>query len=544
MLMIITVSTTNCKMKLKLLGSFAAAIVLAASCINVDERLAEDFIPDNQNYTFHTAVIDIDDMSMEMADSLSGYSLYRIAFGAIRDDDVFGLTRRTTAFYLVPAMDTLDFGKAGTQTFKYMHLAAPYDTVSCQNPDQANILQNVNVYALTEPMDLTKGAPDLIYDKTNRITKGIPVFNGSDSLSFDFNEEYAKQYMSITREELDDLDTYLKRLPGIVISTDDPIGVGGRINMFKLPLDYSSGTINGAYASLNFSAEYDGEVKDTSFVFYLGPVEKYDLSSATATNISTYPQLAYNLADHSTKEMAGPVTDFAYFEGGRGLKPVVKAQSIKDKLTAEIVKNGGNIATTVISQAYLDLPFEFPDDYKEMRYFPTTLSPTTRVVGENGTQTFVGITDNSISTEDPGTINRSLLKYSPSITYHLQQMLRLKDESKIENYDIWFLAMADEEITSATTTSSELSDYYRQLAYQSYYSSMYGSGYGSGYGYNSYYSNYYNYMMMASMMNSSNTTTETQSVMDAVRYYQGRINGPAAERKPKLHVIYAIPVED
>ena len=104
--------------------------------------------------------------------------------------------------------------------------------------------------------------------------------------------------------------------------------------------------------------------------------------------------------------------------------------------------------------------------------------------------------------------------------------------------------MADEEITSATTTSSELSDYYRQLAYQSYYSSMYGSGYGSGYGYNSYYSNYYNYMMMASMMNSSNTTTETQSVMDAVRYYQGRINGPAAERKPKLHVIYAIPVED
>ena len=50
--------------------------------------------------------------------------------------------------------------------------------------------------------------------------------------------------------------------------------------------------------------------------------------------------------------------------------------------------------------------------------------------------------------------------------------------------------------------------------------------------------------MMAAMMNTSTTSTETQSIMDASRYYCGRLNGPAAERKPKLHVIYAIPHED
>ena len=536
-------------MKLKLLGGFAAVIALAASCVNVNERLGEEFIPDNQNYTFYTTTLDIDDMRMEMADSLSGYNIYRITFGAIQDEGTFGLTRRTSAFYLVPVADTLDFGKAGTRKFKNFHVSAPYDTVSCQRLDQAHILQNVNVYALDEPMKLSQGAPELVYDNTKRITRGVPVCNGVDSLSFDLTEEYAKKYMTITQEELDSLDLYLKRFPGIVLSTDDPVGEGGRINMFKLPIAVNSGSITGSYASLSFSAEYDGEVKDTSFIFYLGPASKYDMSGVTATNISSYPQIVYTLAEHSSKDMAGKVTDMAYFEGGRGIKPVVGAKSIKDKLSAEISKNGGNPKTVVINRAYLEMPFEFPEDYVDMRFFPTTLSPTCMVKSDDGTETFVGITDSSISDEDPGTINRSLLEYTPYITYHLQQLLRLENEDKVSNYDIWFLALADENITSSTTTNDELSDYYTQMAYASYYNSMYGGyggyGYGSSYGsYGSYYNNYYNYMMMASMMSTSSTTTETQSVMDANRYYCGKLNGPTAQRKPKLHVIYAIPHED
>ena len=300
-------------MKLRLIGSFVAVIALAASCINVNERLGVEFIPDNQNYTFYTTSLDIDDMRMEMADSLSGYNIYRITFGAIRDEGTFGLTKRTTAFYIVPVADTLDYGKPGTQTFKYFHISAPYDTVSCQRLDQAHILQNVNVYALDEPMNLSQGAPELVYDNTKRITRGIPVCNGVDSLSFDLTEEYAKKYMTITQEELDSLDLYLERFPGIVLSTDDPVGEGGRINMFKLPINVTSGSIAGSFASLTFSAEYDGEVKDTSFVFYLGPVSKYDMSSVTSTNISSYPQIVYTLAEHSSKYMLGDVSDVAYF---------------------------------------------------------------------------------------------------------------------------------------------------------------------------------------------------------------------------------------
>lgn len=534
-------------MKLKLLGCLTAVIAGAASCVDVNERLGEDFIPDSQNYTFHTATIDIEDMQMDMADSLSGFNIYRIAFGAIRDEGAFGLTRRTSAFYLVPISNSLDFGTAGTQKFHNFHLAAPFDTVSCQRLDQARILQNVNVYALEKPMNLAQGAPELLYDKSKRITKGVPVYNGADSLSVDFSEEFAKKFFTITQEELDSLPLYLERFPGIVLSTDDPVGEGGRINMFKLPLAVTSSSVTGSYAKLSFSAEYKGERKDTSFFFYLGPTSKYDLSSVTSTSISSHPQIAYNLAEHSSRDMVGPVSDVAYFEGGRGLKPVIKAKSIKDKITEEIVRAGGHPSSVVINKAYLDLPFEFPDDYMDMRYFPATLSPTCRIVGKDGAETFVGITDASIADEDPGTINRSLLKYTPYVTYHLQQLLRLEDESEIENYDIWFLAMADEKITTSSSSSSELSDYYQQLAYASYYNSMYGGyggyGYGGGYGYSSYYNNYYNYMMMASMMNTTSSSTSTQSVMDANRYYYGRLNGPAAARNPKLKVVYAIPKE-
>ena len=163
-------------MKLKKIGGLLAAIALVSACVDVDEQLGDNLIPGNQDYTFYTTTIDIDDVEMMQADSLSGYNLYRITFGAIRDDGLFGLTKRTSAFYIVPVADTLDFGPPGTQQFIKFHLSAPLDTISCANPNQANILQNVNVFALEEPMNMSQGAPELKYD-----TRGFVDFNLSRS---------------------------------------------------------------------------------------------------------------------------------------------------------------------------------------------------------------------------------------------------------------------------------------------------------------------------------------------------------------------------
>ena len=357
--------------------------------------------------------------------------------------------------------------------------------------------------------------------------------------------------MQITQADLDDIDTYRKNFPGIYISVDEPVGEGGRINMFKVPIDVANGSIYGSYAALRFQADYGTRTQvDTSFLFYIGPVEKYDMSSVTSTSVNDYPQVAYDLATHESKSMEGKATDILWFEGGQGLKPVVRAKAIKDKLSS-LVSQHGDASQIIVSKATIELPFEFPEDYQDMRLYPTTLSPTCRIVSDDGTTTFAGITDASVSTENQGNVNRSTLMYAPDLSHHIQSLLRLTDESKISNYDIWFLAMADEVVTttSSSSSSSDLSDYYQQLAYMSYYNNMYGGygGYGyGGYGYGSYgygsnYYNYYNYMMLANMYSSSTTTTSTQSMMDFHRFYRAPLNGPASARGPKLRVTYAIP---
>ncbi|MBO7640947.1 MAG: hypothetical protein J6S66_04245 [Bacteroidales bacterium] len=534
--------------------SIAAVLsaALVTACFGVDDQLGEAYIATNQKYDIYTAEFDIDDIEMQLADSLSGYSMYRFSVGALRDP-VFGLTTRSAAFTLVPVNDELDFGK--NATFKSFHFTAPYDSVSCDNLSQAHILQNIHVYALEKELKMDTSLPDLEHS-AERITQGIPVYNGTDSLSLYFNKAFGERYMQITQADLDDIETYRKNFPGIFITTDAPAGNGGRINMFKVPIDVENGSIYGSYAILKFKADYGTRTQvDTSFLFYIGPYEKYDLSTVTSTNVNNTTQLAFNLTTHESQGMEGKASDIIWFEGGRGLKPVVKAQSLKDKLTA-LVSVNGDPDQVVVSKATIELPFEFPEDYEDMRLYPTTLSPTSRIVDEDGVVTFAGITDASVSTENQGNVNRSKLVYAPDLSHHIQSLLRLKDLDKIENYDIWFLAMADEVIISsnANSSNSEMADLYQQMAYMSYYNDMYsgyggygGYGYGGygygGYGYGSNYYNYYNYMMLANMYNSANAATaSTQTMMDFHRFYRAALNGPAsAERKPRLKVTYAVP---
>lgn len=534
---------------------FAAAVaaICFASCVSVNNRLGEDYIATNQKFDIYTCDIDIDDIEMRQADSLSGYSMYRFTFGAIRDE-LFGLTTRATAFTLVPIMDSLDFGLPGTQVFREFHFSAVTDSVSFASASQENILQKVNVYELDKALNLKSNSPEISYIK-KRITDGVPVYNGTDSLSFNFSKEFGEKFFGITDYDLDTLTNYVKKFPGIYISTDEPVGNGGRINMFRLPLDVQDGYIHGSTATLKFTAEYKDKGKiDTSFVFYLGPANIYDLKDVEDTTPSNYPQLAYDVCTHESKGLEGPVDDVIYFEGGKGLKPVVKAKSLREKIIAEISKHG-DPNEIIVSKATITMPFDFPEDYDILDQYPRILSPTCRIVSDKNTVSFAGITDASISSENQGEINRSLGNYAPDISHHIQEMVKLEDLDKIENYDVWFLATREEVITESNgSSSSDMSDFYSQMAYASYYNDMYGYGGYGGYGYGGYgyggygssYSNYYSYLMMAQMYSAANSGTQqtTQTLMDFHRYYRGVLNGPGAEgKKPRLSLTYAVPSE-
>jgi hypothetical protein len=553
-------------MKTRVLA-WAAALVCCYSCIETDTTLGGSLVPTVETYTFHTVDIPLEGITMQMADNLSGYSDSRMTIGAIREPE-YGLTTRASAITLVPLFlgDKLDMGQ--NPVFRRFRFATACDSVCVFDQTQANILQHVHVYELDRPLD-----PAVDYDVnraishgTESIVKGTPVLNGTDSLTFEFTEEFGKRYMSITQDDLKDMETYLAKFPGIYLETETPDGDGGRINMLEvqMPYDKNNYYVLGNFASLSYSAEFRGVRKDTTVNFWYGVTDFYGLDSLFAAYTGTFPQYALNYTGQQTRGRAGEASDKIWIEGGGGLKPVIPARGLKHQVEQAIIQAGGNPQDAIINKASLIFPFDFPEDYKDMAYFPYRLSPTCRFTLEGDDEdeddiiTYMGLTDASSSSENQGNVDRSLLRYAPDITYHMQEILKI-DESATDktstknllagNYDIWLLVNAQETQTTVTTASQEQQEMMNYLAYQSYYNGMYGGGYGgygSGYGsYGSYYNNYLTYAMMAQQMSQSQTSTSISIKLDVDRFYRAALHGPQHDGDvPILRLVFALPNQE
>ncbi len=565
--------------------AIAAALLCCLSCVEIDSGLGGNLIPVDQTYTIHPkeTLLPYGSIRMALTDSLSGYSQTRITVGAVRDGQ-FGLTTRSCAMTLVPVTDTLDFGNISAARVQRFHFAAAFDTLSVATLDQSHIIQNVRVHELAEPVrpgrDYDCNGSNVKVDFGKSIVRGCPTMDGADSLCFDFTEEYARKFLTITQEDLGDFNRYCRKIPGIHISTDKPVGQGGRINMFELQMGYDSQVkyVVGNYAMLTLRCDYDYDgvaEKDTAFFFAFGLMNFTNVDSLF-TNVTrgSYPEYALNLTTHETRALAGNAGEEILVEGGGGLKPVVSALSLKHLAEDMIAAEGGDPSTAVINKASIVMPFRFPADYRDMDKYPYMLSPTCRIRQNDTTVVFAGLTDASSADENQGTVNRSTLRYAPDITYHMQELLKIHEtpvagESEADavkrkkllggEYDIWFIITAHE-VTESTSSDSSLSDYYQMLAYQSYYNSMYGGyggyGYGGygygygGYGYGGYggygydpYTNYYSYLMMAQYANQSSTSTTASDVLDKDRYYCGYLYGPKysdASLRPQFKLTFSL----
>ena len=464
------------------LAVIGAILFCSASCIAIDEKLGENFIPTDQKWNvYNPEAVELKDVYMHMSDSLSGYSTSRFTFGSVKDG-VLGTSIKSTSFTLVPRADTIDFGK--NTVIRQFHFTAVKDTLSTVYENQYGMLQNVYVSELKKALDSTVLYTGAFTDEKiraefldleNRITVGVPVYDGGDSLSFDFDKEWTKKFMEkVQKADLDSMDLYIQSVPGIFITTDTPAGLGGRINMFKLPIGTEDGYITGNYAELKITANYDysDQPVDTSFLFYFGPS---DFVEAKAAKFPT--QFAFNSSDHETvKEYKDGVKakDIIYVEGGAGVKPVVKAAEIKEILDSLVAAAGiTDPSEVVINKATITLPFEVSGNYSALDKYPMYLSPTVRLRSSSGDYvSYAGLTDASIASENQGDINRSLLNYAPDISHHVQEILRLdkNDENfskKIESYDIWFLIMYSEKEVGQSSTG--YNEYYQNLLYNSYY---------------------------------------------------------------------------
>ena len=568
----------------------AGAAVIAAfccpSCVKTDGTLGQEFIPDSDIWQVGITSFDLESIEMQKASELGGYNSRRISIGGVNDPEM-GWSEREAAFALIPIADTTDALDLGENIeFRQFHFALAKDTVSFRDASQENIIQNIRVYELKKPLDENyiyagQSSADLYDEAAGVVTEGIPTYNGGDSLSFNFSAEFGQKYLeALSGMPLDSVSAYIKRLPGILIKADRPTYGSGRINMFDVAVDVNDyNYITGNYVELKYRAKFDDRgVIDTSLVFMVGAAE------FVAEDSSTLPtQYGFNFSSSEGKiAPSASSTENIYIEGGSGLKPVLRAQELKEEVTKAIsAKIEGYdsmsdslkkvaLSKVVINKATIKLPFEASGDFSALDYYPETLSPTCRLQGKSVTTSgdtlsvvsYAGLTDASVSSENQGTINRSTLCYEPDVSHHIQELLRLskKDSESDEDfakresqYDIWMLIMHDEvDETSSSSSSSSYNDYLSALAYSSYYNSLYnGYGYGSygygygSYGYNSYYNNYYNYMMMAAYASSSSSsTTSTSTELDKDRYYSCKLYGPAStEKKPTMTITFSYPKE-
>ena len=558
------------------LMAIGAILLGSASCVYINEELGQNLIPTDQKWdVFTPEAAVLEDIQLLVADSLSAYSSSRFTFGSI-NDPVFGTSVKTSSFTLVPLQDTLDFGK--NTKIRQFHFAAVIDTTSTYFKEQERILQNVYVSELKAPLDTFALYTGTFMDPKNRakylntdrlITCGIPIYDGGDSLSFDFSLDFAEDLVKrLDKVALDSMATYTALFPGIYLETDTPVGEGGRINMFTLNLETLDGYVTGNYAELKFTADYDDEKNvDSSFVFFFGPG---DIMRSDESTLPT--QFAFNASSHQSienkfaEEWSQGSKEKLYIEGGSGVKPVITAREIRNIVTDMLAAEGiTNFNEVVINKASIILPYEEPADYRELDKYPTILSPTVKLRSEEGGYiTYAGLTDSSVASEDQGDINRSRCLYSPDISHHVQMIINLNEndadfEKNIESYNIWLLIMHDEVVKESQSTSTDYSDYYNSLLYNSYYNNMmyggyggygyggYGYGYG-GYGYDSYgygYNNYYNYMMMASYSSSYSTSETTSRSLDKDRFYNAVLNGPnfgtELEQKPRLKITFSAP---
>ena len=593
------------------LAAIGAILFSSASCVDINEKLGENFIPTDQLWDVFVDSAPLEKVVLKTADSLSAYSNSRITFGTINNEKL-GLTKKGSSVTLVPVISDIDLGE--NTVVRQFHFSAVRDTLSTMNDNDQNMLQNVYVYSLKKQLDSTvlytnafnpgiryeneaEDNRDRFIDFSKYITVGIPVYTGGDSLSFNFSKAYAEEVVNgikrfrkeATEDEQDSLKYYLNYVPGIYLESDTPVGNGGRINMFNLPLEFDDyGYIAGNYAELKITADYkDRKQVDTSFIFIYGP-SSLIAKDAASTDIPT--QYAFNTSEHATTPLyeeaikAGEdglsARSEIIVEGGSGLKPVILAKEIKEKLHKMIDEsNIINSEEVVINKATITLPYNVNAEWSKLDKYPVILSPTVRLRSSSDTKyvSYAGLTDSSIESENQGNINRSLSQYAPDISHHVQQILKLekKDdeteaqyEERLSSYDIWMLIMF-EETTEDSSSSSASNDYYNNLLYSSYYNNMmydpygYGYGYGGygygygGYGYGGYggyggydySSNYYNYMMMAMYANasSSGTSESTAVELDKDRYYDAVLNGTdsvaATDIKslPRLTVTFAAP---
>lgn len=174
------------------------------------------------------------------------------------------------------------------------------------------------------------------------------------------------------------------------------------------------------------------------------------------------------------------------FEGSAGLKPFISGSALKETIEnwkEEMGYAGKNI---LIAKGAFVLPFEIPENL-DMTKYPSNIYPCNKELDTTYNVNYMYLLgDCNVAGYSIGQLNRSLCEYNMDAPSYIQSLFSKKKDEVTESDDLWMMPIYSET--------------------DSYYGTTY----------------YY---------------------IDDLSYYVGKINGPDAERKPKMRLVYSI-VED
>lgn len=386
-------------------AALSLTTLLLTSCIETDRTTGSALIPGDHILEVNTIGFDLP-VQMKLADSLQSVYSGALIIGSNKDLDL-GTMRASTAFRFRPATQKHDFGESPLAKSFKMYLTI--DNKTFFREEDRFIPQNFNVFKLIKDLDSTVAYSNSITDsyyQPQPLNTGGNVFFGGDTLVIDISLDYAQELVTATQEERDSLAFFNKKFKGLYMTASDKPGSleGGRINSLAPSSLYFLMTYRHVDSKNNIN-------KDSVIAYYVSDEE-----------------IHINRFEHSSKhlESTNP-QDKIFMEGFAGVKPYIDFNQVKQNLTNWATQNNIDLGKLIIAKAEIRLPFEYPQDYLELNYYPSQLFICTREGKDTiGSRVlYEPLEDLSYYTSN-GSINRSLKYYSLDISSYLQKVLKGK----------------------------------------------------------------------------------------------------------------------
>lgn len=226
----------------------------------------------------------------------------------------------------------------------------------------------------------------------------------------DLSLDYARELLSATAEEMDSLALYFRRFKGLHMRVDPLPGSleGGRFNIF------SPGSVYFTLTYRHVDA-LKGIDKD-SVISYFG----------------TESIASVNSFSHSTASFETNTTGEKLFvEGLAGIKPYIDFSSVKTQIDQWAAANNINLAKLIVAKAEIRLPYEMPQDYTRLNYFPEQLFLVSRQTSDKDHHTLYEPVNDIRYSDLNGSVNKSLKYYSLDVSSYIQKLIQGSHQSSL-----------------------------------------------------------------------------------------------------------------